>query len=219
MRDASAHTDKIDAYLRRQMSGEESAAFEAEIKADPALQAELAVHLKALVAIRQAGLQTEQTQNPEDIQSPPVKPIWPSWTRVALAAGIVMLVAVGIWWLNRPASTTSLYSQYYKLPIADHTLRQAGPVGAGADIRVLYDAFSARDFTTVTQAYRALSLDTLRPSEASWAKLLAGLAHWELDSPDSASAYLSRADEHEQEARWFQALMDLQSGKAEVALA
>ncbi len=93
--------DKIEDYLRKQLSPEETTRFEADLAADPALQEQVNLHrLEREMRERMIRDQVRnQVREWRENQPPPQKKRpWEKWLWPLLAF-VALIVAVGIWWL------------------------------------------------------------------------------------------------------------------------
>ncbi|MEL6672233.1 MAG: hypothetical protein AAFR61_08565 [Bacteroidota bacterium] len=204
-------TARMDAYLRKQLPPEEMAAFEQELQENPSLKEALSLHLQALIAVRQAGFREETTQGLAD-PSPVVKPL--NWRRWAVAASVAGLVGLGAWWwVNRATpDPQALFAQYYYQPEASLDVRgtQVGEDTTYTDLLSLYEQAA---FTPFLSQIHEIPKDSLTLATHSWFQLLGGISHLEMQQPDSALHYFSRAHQHPYQQQWYTAMTYLQQTK------
>lgn len=118
MDDRNEHIDpiiweKIEAYLLGKLTNEEKEQFEIEINENKDLANQVKIVHATLIGIQEYALQ-------EKIKSWDVstKKGWifqfNTWKVVSIAASLLMIVTLGIWWYTQPNATDQLYARYYE---------------------------------------------------------------------------------------------------------
>jgi len=130
-------TDLIDKYLLNQMNEKEATDFETRLEKEEGLQAELVIQQKLIKGLKSAKedaaffsmlTKIKQETEEEDITSnESISKIFNLNTRIAVAASIAVLLAIG-WFLFRPTTSlneTQLVQKYYQKPSTELILNWA----------------------------------------------------------------------------------------------
>ncbi|MEL6590493.1 MAG: hypothetical protein AAFQ68_10445 [Bacteroidota bacterium] len=218
MADTNPYIAQIDAYLRRELSPEQTEAFEAALAQDTELEAAVKAHLEALVAIRQRGFQEEieaaEIEKPvPQIEESRIRSIRPLWY---VAAAVVLLFAIG-WWLL-PASQNDgdrLFAEYFHAPVALDLIRGEAQSPADSLPTPLVQglqAYQREGYEEAIKRFKETNGNALTAAERSWIQFLTGLSFLANSEADSALHYLAQAEGQTEAAEWYQALALLRKG-------
>ena len=106
--------EKIDRYLMGAMAPSERADFEALLAASPEMQREVETR-KTLINAVEAGAMREKLDEIHNRLQPAAHTSTKHANWWAVAAGIIILLAAGIWALNRNSPEENLFAQYATL--------------------------------------------------------------------------------------------------------
>lgn len=106
--------EAMEAYVLGRMDGVQRGRFEAELAADEALRAELALHREHIMAVELAGVERQLSQLAAvlDDDGAGVSP-FPSGHWLKYAAMVAVLVLGALWWANRPATNERLFAEHH----------------------------------------------------------------------------------------------------------
>jgi len=224
--------EKIEAYLRGELSGAERSQFEENMKSDPAMaqQVELFKNLDIALADEGALALQKQTQKLGDAfftetgnKAVSIRKL-PFYRRpLAIAASIAILLSLGVLlWMNNNSSSMSsdeLYAAYYEPPDFADGVR--GEEGAANDYQKALDALREEDPATAINLLQAHI--ARQPADISAAFAL-GTAHLKTEPPalGAAKAAFQRvADDGKSllvdQSNWYLALIALKQGNSESA--
>ena len=116
----------IERYFEGDLSAEERRAFEEKLATDEAFAEAFAMEKKIMYGIEESGnrrlrarldqLMAEESGK-ETVPSTTAKVRkFPRFGSLALAASLLILVSVGIWWLLQPAAPDQIFASYYETP-------------------------------------------------------------------------------------------------------
>lgn len=194
------------------MSAEEHERFAAAMAADPALS-ELVDEVRESVLAVRAGAMRQHLDRIHQKQVAPPKNRRSVW--LALAAGIVLLIAAGIWWMARPDFNERLFAEYATtdpgLPVPMST----------TDQYAFYDAMV--DYKS--EAYQ-MAIDKWEPLLAAnpsndTLTYYIGAAYFNLGQYPRAIEYYDDIDARStfhSRSRWYLALSYLQTGDKEALM-
>ena len=232
--------EQIESYLSGDMDGKASRAFEARLEADPELKRQVELHREIAAALAdREEIRLENTLReiangtlgPANAQTEPEPKPPPNLfarfpvARYLAAAGIALLVGVGIWWaissvLSTPSSQ-HLYLAYYEPYPAPSYLRD----DPGQDLNPRDQAFQTYmkgDYEQATQLFTKL----LETGEDLQVRFLLGVSELENGNTEKARNHFWKVIEdgknlYVTQARWYTALAYLkeeQPGSAEPIL-
>ena len=196
------HIDAIEAYLEQRMSLSERTAFEQKLASDPALKAEFDTYRAAMKL-----LELKVVEAPPTVKN---KRLGLSWW--SIAAGVLILIAVGIWaFAQSNYSDKTLVAANYQNPIFSNTLR--GETGPGQYQVALADFNQGQYRQAIERLSGIEDEEALFLSAHSWFQL----KEWE----QAASIFKQLADNkiniRQESAEWFLALSYLAQGKEDKA--
>ena len=141
--------EKIESYLLNQMPEDERVAFEKDIDIDRNLKAEVSRQKDLMLAAEVQGMKSKLNRIHGKQTGRKSPTVWYS-----LAASIVLIIAVGSWWIVRPTASERIFSDYASfdpgLPV---------PMSATDDYD-FYDAmvdYKSGDYETAIEKWNALS--------------------------------------------------------------
>ncbi len=217
------HYDKIEQYFQGQLSPTERLAFEQELANDRQLSEALASYRTSELAIKAAARQQLRSKAAEAFANQ-TRPAGRTvlFQRLAVAAGVALLLAAGFWWINADGgqpSSEQLFAQYYELP-PPPTVR-SGLLLSGSPWEDAIEAYSKQDYQTAIPRFRELiSVPDFQLKET--ARLLLGLSLLSSGAAEeSVSVFgeISTTSSLRQDAEWYGALALLKVGKAAQAKA
>ncbi len=100
--------NQIESYLRDELTADERSAFEREMAANTDLQREVRVQRDLQHAIELNGVESTIADVDRAYHSPKIK----SLTWVKIAAGLAILISVGIWAMTRASHTDKLFAEH-----------------------------------------------------------------------------------------------------------
>ncbi len=198
------YIDRIEAYLKQQMTDEDRDAFEEALLENGALKKEYDAYNAAVKLLELTAL--EEAEDFE-LRPKPVKTLW--WS---VAAGFLILLIAGVTgYANLNFNNTILVSESYQTPVFSSSVR-----GEGANDRY-QDALKAFQDDEYNSVFR--SLEGIEEEEATYLLAHTYLNQGETDQAIALfKAITARQDNTRQEgAEWFLALSYLQSGEDEQA--
>lgn len=212
---------RIEDFLDNALTDAERDAFEAEVRADPALADALALAREARERFarqwKQEASEAElgktlktlgkQHFGNEVLTATPTRRIW-RWAAAA-AAAVALII-----WLVWPPKAENLYDRYRKFPEAGFALKNGAPAAQALDAAAR--SFNTKDYQSALDALN-IHLQT-NPGDLE-ALFFAGLCRLELGQFAGAeSAFqqiLSANNAWSEEARWYLALTYLSSKRLE----
>lgn len=109
--------ETIEAYLSERMSQKDRAEFEAQLESDQELRREVEVQQASIMAVELGAFSrmVESIGSDYDSSNPSIdrgRKGGIQW--LGIAAGVLLLISAGVWFLNRSESVPSLYAEYYE---------------------------------------------------------------------------------------------------------
>ncbi|MCG8323135.1 MAG: tetratricopeptide repeat protein [Cytophagales bacterium] len=116
MKASNLDFDQVKRYLNGHMDEEERRQFEDRINHDPELarQVDLDQVLLEGIQLHYRGQLKEKLQSLDRNDYSRVKPVFPFFKAMTMAAGIIMLMVVGFFIFERKPDTEALYTSYFK---------------------------------------------------------------------------------------------------------
>lgn len=219
---------RIEDYLDGALGEQERLAFEAELRADPALASALATVRETRERLRRQwadesaddalldtlkllGAEHFQAARSADKKSGGARMFrLPQAWWAAAAATVAVLIAA--WFFLRPPAHERLYAEYREFPEADFTVRGADP--SGRQLQDAAEAFNRRDYAAALPAFQ--NYLSSQPDDAE-ARLYEGLCYLEMKQYVAAAAVFQQLgttpNAWADEANWFLALGYLRQNK------
>lgn len=211
------HEENIEKYVRGELSPEEKNAFEKKLATDEKSVEELAVHRKNMLAIKAAvrqKLRGEVGAAYSAINQKTGRRIL--FRRVmAVAAGIVMLIAAGIIWMNGSSGKIApgaLYAKHFEMPAAPSVrngMQQVNPKWQNA-----VDFFAGGKYKSAIPLLQELLTDESF-GQRETAKLLLGtclLSEGDTNGAIEILDQITPESTYQQDAEWYHALALLKGG-------
>jgi tetratricopeptide (TPR) repeat protein len=212
--------EDIDRYIKGEMSQQEQQAFLSACEADPELKRQLHLELKAKASIHLHGRQAHKNElkawyQAENPQQGKVRSISPTSWAMAIAAGLLLLLAVG-WLLQRPAAPVeaqSLFASVYERPRVPEKLNPADTLDQIQRLRAeARNQYFEGAHSAAADAFEQLSREE-EGLARSQAFLYLGICRLELEQYEQARQALQQAEELQEQAEWYTALSYLKEGK------
>jgi hypothetical protein len=220
----------IEKYLDGKLTGKELLDFENQLKQDPKLSQEVALHRELAEALKEKDVMAfsdllEQVdarigideQKKEEAKKS--RPLFGGQRLIALAAVIVLLLAVGVFWnqLLPPPSNQELFAQNYEL----HDMRLL--TRGSAEDALMARADSAYKAGAYQEAIAALQqLEAARPGQPRFTfyKGMSQLADGQTQAAITTFGQVMQGDapEYKELARWYRALSYLKINKEDQAM-
>lgn len=198
------------------MSVQERDQFEQKLAGDSSLQAELGkwepvyelVRLKARADLKSRLMEMDDEKGP-------VKPLWSRPIIWSVAAAVLVLFLVGIWWTSQsvrysPDSLVSMNLDPYEAPVQLRDDRVSPWEQATT-------AFREGRYEEAALGFEQLLTDSVNPTDVT--QFYAGHSFLLADDPEKAVLYLSPVVEgrspYREPARWYRALAYLKLGLIE----
>jgi tetratricopeptide (TPR) repeat protein len=103
-----AQFERIEAYLQQNLTEEENLQFKKELASNEALQKEVEIQRNLMLAVEAGALKSKMDAIHRKLFRSRSITVW-----MAVAASIILLVAVGIWLINRPDPAERLYAESF----------------------------------------------------------------------------------------------------------
>jgi len=206
--------ERIDAYLRKQLSPEEQQTFEKELEESSDLQESLHQHLEAMMAIRQAAFQAEVQAGIPEAPSATIRSF--QAVRWLVAASVVLLLGLILWQFSRRPSDQQLFTEYYQPPKIAENIRGGDPDKNSIPETTFTQAqkrFADGQYQEALTLFLQTKTDSLSQSNQSWRQLLIGICHLELGQYAESRTFIRQANEHPNPQDWYLALLDLAESK------
>ena len=215
------NTIEIESYLDGSLEGPARQAFEARLKAEPELAAQLALHQE--VELRLEDFHKEEMKAEwkqfldENAEKKEAKVVRFPMRVIGIAASVLVLLGA-TWWFLRPASTDVLADQYWNQTASfsyTDAVRSTDP--SEADEKLLEKAFQQYNQADYNGTLNSLSSLGVKTESAI---LLEGAAQFQSNNlPAASTAFRSILDDpstlSKDEAKWYLALIYLkQKNKA-----
>jgi len=199
--------EKIEKYIQRKMLPEEKSIFEAEIRSNPKLKHTVEENQMLIRAVEIAGFRSNLERIHDKkfgtkVKKPAIRP----W--LAMAAGIILLIAAGLWLTNSPETEERIFAQYA-------TIDPGLPVPlSGANDYIFQDAMvdykAGKYDVTIEKWSTILNSDP----ESNVLNYYIGAAHFNLKKYEDAVPYFRKAaddesSEYEAKAQWYLLLSQL----------
>ncbi|MFK7923464.1 MAG: hypothetical protein AB8H47_15985 [Bacteroidia bacterium] len=190
---------RIESYLAAEMSETERIGFAERLAKEPELQAQLTQYQDSRALLEQAvslrlKKQMQQMQRPEAKVQSLASP-WLKWG--SLAASIVVLLAAGLWWTGRSASS---YNDYFEPYALASSLR-----GDESKTPMWQEAYERQDYPLANRL-----LNGIPPSVSNWVEAQFFLGNIALIEarPTEAVAYFKnviklKSPRFETAAEWY----------------
>lgn len=213
----------VEKYVRGELSAEEKKAFENKLKNDPALAQELASFRKDELIIKSAARKKIR----DDAQIAFEKSNKKSGKRVvmlrriAVAAGFLLIIVGGLWWMNSPTNVSSpdqLYAQHFTLPPSP-ALRSGGDAATDQKWEQAISFYSENNLTAAIPVFRELLTDEFFTKKET-AKLLLATSLMAKENYGKALEVLKGINpesSYKEDAEWYQALALFKLGKTDEA--
>lgn len=210
--------DRIDRYLSGQMTPEEGEAFEAEVKADPTLAAELVLQTQARHAARASGKDALKAQLMQELKG--VKPAAPvrqhpfTRTHMVAAAVIILLIVGPLLYQSLQPPKLSMDALYAEVFAPQPSAYRGETTPEGLSLQQACVPATKGDFaTSITQIESLLNDSSFtRQSEAH---LLLGMTYLQAGQPQNALKSLKSVavkSYYYSEAYWYTALAYMKLG-------
>jgi len=213
----SVDTDMLRSYLAGALSDEERYALEYRLLEDEKAQAALAGMAKANLSDQEWQTDLDDIQDRWRDQKTSMSERPPIWRWAAVAAGVILLVALGrSYWLHQQEQ--SLFADHFTSEPATEGIRIRGEGELVAPNGPAYDWYQAGQYEKSLAAFQSRLNDA--PDDAK-ARLYAGIAALQLEQPLLARQYFTElitADQQAEAAHWYLALTSLQEGDENMAL-
>lgn len=231
--------ERVEAYLRRQMTPEEEISFEAELRSDPDLMQLLDEHLIDMAQSQWVGMNEQAQQFDSMFEAAQFDYSQARKVRIrnGLIVGGVVAAAViaGAIYLLRPEeepkpeptppTPQELYENVYQLPafIPADTSLKAESTEMETLFGMVEDAdslFQAGSFPQATQAYDGVPIEFLPASEQARILYLKAVAAIEAGQASDANIAFKEAQEIgvpvlTQKIQWYQSLLYLNQGETD----
>ncbi len=210
--------DRIDRYLSGQMTPEEGQAFEAEVKADPTLAAEVVLQTQARHAARASAKDALKAQLMQELKD--IKPAAPvrqhPFTRVHMvAAAVIILLIVGplLYQALQPdkMSGEELYAEVFDPQI---TATRGDTSSTSISLQQALAPATQGDFAASISRLERLVADTAF-TQKSKAYLSLGITYLQAEQPEKALESFQKVgvkSYYYSEANWYTALAYMKLG-------
>ena len=218
----------IDRKLSHELTETEEQVFVQRLARDEDFARQYAFALAAIEALQEQPLRDEirswttqsETISPEVRPSkaitpfPPKKQLPPHW--YAIAATVLLLIGLGVWYLNSQSATPeSLYETYYTVYPADPVLRGEPTADYSQAMQYYREGQYAQAIPLFEALYQADSTD-------EWVALFLGNSYLNTDEPEQATRYFEQVAASEdmivrQYGQWYLALSYLKSNHLDQA--
>ncbi|MEM8999835.1 MAG: tetratricopeptide repeat protein [Bacteroidota bacterium] len=104
--------EEFEYFLMNQMGEEEETTFLQKLEQDESLKYQFEEFRALYIAVEEEGLRTQINKFHEGVKTPGTDKKY-NFNFYRIAAGIALLVALGIWFLNRPNQNERLFNKYF----------------------------------------------------------------------------------------------------------
>lgn len=209
--------EKIERYLKGELSSSEKMEFEKRLASDKTLAEELAAFRQDELIIKSAVKRQLKVTAENALRNRKEKSVNRiiMMRKIAVAAGFALIVAIGIWWLNGTSgqdSTEQLVVQYFEMPIPPSV--RDGNANVDEKWRQGVTYFKENKFENAIPVFKELILDENFDQREN-AKLLLGsslLATGKFDEAIIVFSEISDASSFKQDAEWYTAIALFKAG-------
>ena len=219
---------KIQKYLDKQMSGQEIADFEQELKINPELYEELLLHKDVDAAIKDligenmflknlelAHKSYMESTTKKNSAKTPIFQLTPKYLiRYAAAAVIFIALSVGVFYTmsSKSISPDKLYTSYY-VPYEVNGANRSGNAGDESLIEKAMQKFEQKDFDGAIKIFNSMKTTGNTNISSNFYK---GIAYLEMNKPNEAIKSLEVVVKNENsevlaEAEWYLGLAYLKA--------
>ena len=216
--------DLMDKYLLGQLTQKELDMLEHQLSNNPELASQLKQDTDILSGIQSYGNQ-QLKQKLKTIHKEVILNVKPEakirrmgFSRLVVAASIVILIAAGMWFFLNPAQTVDIYAANYE-PYSNISLVNRGEVSP-----TIADAETYYQQGQYAQALPILENELTKPDieNADQIRLAAGICEMELGNFQNAISYFQPIIEVDNplivdQAIWYSALANVKLGNVEAA--
>lgn len=201
--------ERIDAYLLDRMSGAERSAFEADMSRDPELVTQVDAQRRIHDAVGYRQVSNILGQLGRNAQPRPARRI--IVRMLAIAAGVVLLVCLGIVFLRQQPEEKQLFARYYEADPGMPTL-----MGAEQGMYVFMEgmvAYRSGKYDSALKLWAGLEDQTRFRDTLSFYRAMANIGLGKFDNAITDLEHTGRHGEFAHKRDWYLALALVRTGQ------
>ncbi len=215
----------FEQYISKQLDSKAIKDFEQQLQKDPTFRESFRHFLKSKELIYKAGYQEEKAHfeskreemTHRHAQLQVAQQRFMRRRRLMMMAAVFVILVATVFLLipSSPSATPEeLFTANYEAP------EVPGFLSTDQDslLREAYLSFDKKDFQDAKRQFEALDKNTFTPSDRSEIALYEGITALELGEYARAFTLFDRADQHQQQAEWYEALSWLKQGNSQEAI-